>query len=154
MKAGPHPDVLSGGVLFALAAGYGSFALRIPAAAREPGPRFVPIGLAIVLAVMALRILVSGLRASRATGDPSAESATASDRVTAASWRRPGLAAAMTVLYAAALQPLGFAPSTLAYVAGVTALFSAERWLLIVVPLLVTSALYLFFDVALGVRLP
>jgi hypothetical protein len=60
----------------------------------------------------------------------------------------------MTILYAALFQPLGFTVSTLAYSAVLTGLFTDERKLLLSMPVLVTAALYLFFSMALGVRLP
>lgn len=150
MRAGPHPDTWSGGALLALAIGYGCLALRIPGADREPGPRFFPLVLAVLLAIVAVQIVVSGLRARGATDLSTARGAVPMS----AEWVRPGLAAAMTVLYAGVLHPLGFLPSTVAYVAGVTALFSSDRRLLLIVPPVVALSLHLFFDVALGVRLP
>ena len=49
---------------------------------------------------------------------------------------------------------LGFALATLAYAAAVTRVFTTDRRLLVGVPLVVTLALFVFFRVALGVRLP
>ena len=66
----------------------------------------------------------------------------------------PSLAALATIAYAALFQPLGFVLSTLAYSGYLTSLFTEDRKLRAAVPVLVTLALFIFFRLALGVRLP
>lgn len=68
--------------------------------------------------------------------------------------RLPWIAAALTLFYALLLEPVGFAPSTLAYSAAMTFLFGRRGWALALAPVLLTLALYLFFRAGLGVRLP
>jgi hypothetical protein len=155
MRAWPHPDVLSGAALLFVAAGYGYIALGIPSGEHDPGPRFLPIVLAAALGGIAVFIIVSSLRAVGAGATPPTPAGpTEVHRREFAAWTRPLLAAVMTAAYAWSLQPLGFAVSTVAYVAAITAMLSTARTQLLIVPPLVTLALYVFFDVALGVRLP
>lgn len=67
---------------------------------------------------------------------------------------RPWIAFLATVVYALLFEPLGFVLSTAVFSAVVTALFTRERQWLLAVPTLVTIALFVFFRVALQVRLP
>ena len=136
-----HQDVVSGGALLALAVGYGSVALTIPPGEGEPGPAFLPVALGLALAVLSLAIVRNGLRAS---DPPNA------DRPAYRAW----LATLATLAYAALFQPMGFVLSTLAYSTAVTLLFSRDRGHLLLVPPVVTLLIYVFFRVALGVRLP
>ena len=55
-------DVVSGGVLLLVAVAYGLGATRIPSQAGEPGPGFMPMALALLLAALSLAITVGGLR--------------------------------------------------------------------------------------------
>jgi putative tricarboxylic transport membrane protein len=65
------------------------------------------------------------------------------------------LTIALTALYVAMFQVLGFALSTWLYTFSVTALFRRDRWLyLVVVPIVSTTLIYLLFRIGLGVRLP
>lgn len=107
--------------------------------------------LAGLLGALALSVLVGGLRSSGRAEPPATRTPSAPRREES---RGPWLAALATILYAALFQPLGFALSTLAYSAVLTALFTDERKLRLGVPVLVTAALYLFFSAILGVRLP
>lgn len=140
-------DVVSGGVLLAVALGYGAAALRIPGQDGEPGPGFLPLVLAVLLAALSVWIISSGLRSAEPA---EVETPDRGPRWTSGPW----LAGLATVLYVALFQPLGFVLSTLAYSGAVTSLFTGDRKLRFMVPALVTLALYLFFRVALGVRLP
>jgi putative tricarboxylic transport membrane protein len=134
-------------VLLAIAFGYGAAALRIPGQDGEPGPGFLPLGLAVLLAGLSVWIIWSGLRSAEPAG---VETPDGGPRSTSG----PCLAGLATVLYVALFQPLGFVLSTLAYSGAVTSLFTRDGKLRFIVPALVTLALYLFFRVALGVRLP
>ena len=133
-------DVLSGGLLLLVALGYGTFALGIPAGDGEPGPGFLPLVLAVLLAALSVAIIVGGLK-TRAEAAPDLRT-------------RPLLAALATVAYVALFQPVGFLVSTAAYSAAVTRLFTQDRRMLVAVPVGVTVALFAFFRLALGVRLP
>ena len=154
-----NDDVLSGGVLLLVAVGYGIVALGIPAGDGEPGPSFMPLLLSVALAGLSAVIVVAGLRRSAAAPAPgtSAEPDTAiapDDGTETDLPKRPWLAALATVVFVALFQPLGFAVSTAVYCAAVTRLFSTDRRMLITVPVAVTGALFVFFRLVLGVRLP
>jgi putative tricarboxylic transport membrane protein len=133
---------MSGTVLIVVAVAYGAIALRIPGGEGEPGPGFLPLVLAALLGAVSLGIVLSGLK--KESREP----------VKSALGARPWLAALATVAYAALFQPVGFTLSTLAYVAAVTRLFTHDRRVLVAVPIVVTLALFSFFRLALGVRLP
>ena len=149
-------DAWSGALLLALAAAYGLAAGTIGPGDGEPGPGFVPSVLAKLLAALAVWIIASGLRQARGTDDdapetPPAEAARPTGRgAPVRSW----LAALASVAYVALFQPLGFVPSTLAYAAALAGLFTRDRRYLVTVPVGVTLALFVFFRLALGVRLP
>jgi len=144
---GVPADAASGGVLLAVAVGYGVAAMRIPAQEGEPGPGFLPLGLAVLLGALSVWIVWSGFRGA---SPPGAAVSDGGARWTSGPW----LASLATVLYVLLFQPLGFVLSTLAYSGAVTGLFTSDRKLRALVPVFVTLALYLFFRVALGVRLP
>ena len=137
-----HPDVVSGTALMVVAVVYGAMALRIPGGEGEPGPGFLPLTLAVLLAAVSLGILWGGVKK------------TSSEPTEATFGARPWLAALATVAYAALFQPVGFTLSTLAYSVAIARLFTHDRRMLVVVPIGVTLALFSFFRLALGVRLP
>lgn len=149
-------DVVSGGVLLLVAVAYGVGATRIPSQAGEPGPGFMPMALAALLAALSVAIVVGGLRRRGDTdvdgGEPTEdEPGSAGSRSREA---KPWLASIATIAYAALFQPLGFVLSTLAYSGYLTSLFTEDRKLRVSVPICVALALFVFFRVALGVRLP
>ena len=169
-------DFVSGGVLLFVAGAYGIGAMRIPSQqAGEPGPGFIPLALSVLLAVLSVAIVVGSVRRGADpegadAEDPDAEGAAdeeaegeAADPVREAPQSgggrsrkvsKPWLAALATIACAALFQPLGFALSTFAYSGYLASLFTADRKLRAAVPVLVTSALFVFFRLALGVRLP
>ncbi len=142
---GSRDDIVSGAVLLALALLYGASALRLPAGGEDPGPGFLPLVLAACLAGLSGWILVRGLRGL--SGEPMGAGP-------GSRGPRPWIAIGLTLAYAVAFQPLGFVVATLGYTAGVAALFTRSRRGILLVPPTVTILLYLFFRVALGVRLP
>lgn len=148
-----HADVFSGGALLVIAAAYGRVALGIPRGGAEPGPGALPLALAVLLAALSIGVLARGLAAGRA-GARQARPAEPPEPGDAAARLGPWLAAAATLAYAGLFEPLGFVPATLAYTAIVTRLFGGRRRALIVAPVGVTLALFAFFRLALGVRLP
>jgi len=107
--------------------------------------------LAGLLGALALSVLVGGLRGAGRLDSSLTDEPSDAPREEP---RGPWLAASATILYAALFQPLGFALSTLAYSAVLTALFTDEWKSRLGVPVLVTAALYLLFSVTLSVRLP
>ena len=152
-----HRDLISGGVLAAVAVAYFAATLGMPVGQGEPGPSFVPRVLAVALFMLGLATVVGGVtssRRARALGDEPTDGppATAGQPPEVKkAWQAVGLTAAYVMLF----EPLGFALSTLAYTFGVTVLFQRERSsLLFIVPPLCTLAIYLFFRVGLGARLP
>ena len=153
-------DVVSGGVLLLVAVAYGLGAMRIPSQAGEPGPGFMPMALALLLAALSLAIAVGGLR-RRVRTDANGEAPSDPPRTVSASAgslsrdaAKPWRASIATIAYAALFQPLGFVLSTLAYSGYLTSLFTEDRKLRVSVPIFVALALFVFFRVALGVRLP
>lgn len=141
-------DTISGGALLGLALLYFRAAWNLPAGRDEPGPGFLPILLSFSLALVALWILIRGLKnaaALRTNAEPEARPQP---------WK-PILAICLTALFAATFQSLGFAVSTWLYTLFVTLLFRRDRLALpLVVPVVATAMLYLLFEVGLGVRLP
>lgn len=68
---------------------------------------------------------------------------------------KPILAVAVTALFVALFQVLGFVLSTLAYTLAITLMFRWDRVLtLVVVPIVSTVFIFLLFRVGLSVRLP
>lgn len=136
-----HGDVLSGSALLLLAATYFVAARELPEGRDEPGPAFFPLLLSIVLAILALALLIEGLRASRF------------ERLH--DLGRPLLAIGLSALYVAAFEKLGFILSTWLYSLAVTSMFRRDRRLLLLtVPTLSTVAIYLLFEIGLGLRFP
>jgi len=143
-----HRDVASGGTLVAVAVAYFLGTRGMPVGQGEPGPAFLPVVLAVALFVLGFATLVGGMRAAQTETEGTEEGPRPEARK---AWLTIGL----TIGYVWLFDPLGFMLSTLAYTFGVTALFQRERSrLLYVVPPLCTLAIYLFFRVGLGARLP
>lgn len=153
-------DVVSGGVLLLVAVAYGAGATRIPSQVGEPGPGFMPLALAVLLLVLSVAIILGGIRRSADADVAGGEPIDPARRLPPSSGAhrrdvaKPWFAAIATIAYAALFQPLGFALSTLAYSGYLTSLFTEDRKLRVAVPVFVALALFVFFRVALGVRLP
>ena len=147
----PGADLASGAMLAALAAAYAAGALTIPGGTEsEPGPRLFPLVLGALLGAIGVWIAGSAWREVRGASAGAQAPPEGSPSARAGPW----LAAVATLAYAALFQPVGFTASTLAYTAAVTALFTRDRRYLVAVPVGVTLALFAFFRLALGVRLP
>ena len=139
-----------------VALAYGVVALGIPRGDGEPGPGAMPLALALLLAGLSVWILAHGLRTA---SDPGSEEEEETEVVAGPGAERmhggrAWLAASATVAYVALFQPLGFMVSTLAYTAALAWLFGRSRHTLAAVSVGVTVALFVFFRLALGVRLP
>lgn len=142
-----HADTRSGAVLAAVAIAYLVGTIGLVSDPVDAGPGLLPVVLGVLLFIFAVIILARGRR-SAATAPPAPVGAHERPRK---SW----LAAVLTLLYVLAFHPLGFAASTLAYTFSMTFLFKGDRpKYLLLVPPLSTVAIYLFFRVALGARLP
>jgi putative tricarboxylic transport membrane protein len=153
-----HADVVSGGFLLVVAVAYGFVALGIPRGDGEPGPAALPIALAALLSLLALWIVTHGLR-SGSKPEPESVPVEQTDIVASVQADRPPrggawLAALATLAYVALFQPLGFIVTTAAYAAALSWLFGRDRRILLAVPVGVTVVLFVFFRLALGVRLP
>ena len=150
-----YPDVVSGSVLLFVAIGYGVIALGIPRGGGEPGPGALPLALAVLLAALSGWILVRGLRAPPS---PAVSGGQERPRPSASVERgqstRPWLAALATLGYVALFQVLGFVLGTLAYTYVLAWLFGRDPRFIVAVPVGVTTVLFVFFRLALGVRLP
>jgi putative tricarboxylic transport membrane protein len=142
MKAKSRRDVASGSVLFLVALLYFIGTWGLPAGKDEPGPAFFPVLLSCALMLLALSILRQGMKAET------------EDAPSHTPWK-PILAVAVTALFVALFQVLGFVLSTLAYTLSITLMFRRDRILtLVVVPIVSTVFLFLLFRIGLGVRLP
>ena len=146
-------DVASGGVLLLVALAYGAGATRIPAQVGEPGPGFIPLTLAGLLAALAIAIIVGGVKNGAGRGAKGNGSSGGAGGVFAAAGR-PWFAAPATIVFAALFEPLGFVVSTLGYSGYLTSLFTEDRKHRVAVPVFVVTVLFVFFRLALGVRLP
>ncbi len=139
-----HRDIVSGAALFVVALVYYTGTRNLPAGQGEPGPAFFPIILAIVLGGAGLSILFQGIK----------KTAEKKQEPRYGFWKS-GLTVVLTAVYVAVFQALGFAVSTWLYTFSVTMMFQRGRWLLlVVVPLVSTTLIYLLFRIGLGVRLP
>jgi hypothetical protein len=140
--------MISGGALLGLALLYFRAAWDLPAGRDEPGPGFLPILLSLSLALVALWILVGGLKKQAVLGTNAESGAPPKP------WKTI-LALGLTAVFAATFHNLGFAISTWLYTLFVTLLFRRDRLAFpLVVPVFTTAAIYLLFEVGLGVRLP
>jgi putative tricarboxylic transport membrane protein len=135
-------DIISGCALFLLALLYFTGTWSLPAGNDEPGPAFFPVLLSVALMLLALSIILQGMKA-KAEEAPSHKP-----------WK-PLLAIAVTALFVVLFQSLGFVLSTLAYTLAITMMFRSEKkFTLVVVPIVSTVFIFLLFRVGLGVRLP
>ena len=145
-----HPDRRLGLGLLALGTGYLAAAFLIS----EPeggyaavGPRVFPIGIGIALVAGSLWI------AFRASG-PGDTSALA-DRPAPADWRAVAPSAFVFLAYILLLEPIGYLPSTTAFIAFEARLLGSRRWGRdLVASLVVTVSVYALFSLLLGLRLP
>ena len=145
-------DIVSGGVLAGLSVWYFVMTLAFPQGRGEPGPAFMPQVVAGLLFLVAVSILVGGIRAQR-TRKPATVDGDDLDAMERP-WA-PWAAMAGTVAYAVAFIPAGFWISTLLYAAFIAWIFRARSWfMLIVIPAASTGIIFLLFRVLLGSRLP
>ena len=146
-----HRDVASGGVLVGVSVAYFLGTLAMPVGQGEPGPAFLPRVLSAALFVLGLATLVEGVRSTRGARVGADENLTGPTPEGRKAWA----AVALTFAYVGLFSPLGFVLSTLGYTLGIAILFRRDRSrLLWLVPPLCTLAIYLFFRVGLGARLP
>jgi putative tricarboxylic transport membrane protein len=131
-------------VVFALVAVNEARKLRV-GTLTNPGPGFVPLCLAVALALVALLLLWRALRES-ATPALSAEPG---ER-----WKPVATLVALAA-YTFALEPLGFVLATAALLFFFFRVLDGQRWWIALASAVVVSALsYLLFARALHVRLP
>jgi len=131
-------------VLFALLAVNEARKLR-PGTLTNPGPGFVPVCLAVALALVALLLLWRALR-EPATPAPPAEPG---ER-----WK-PVASLIALAAYTFALEPLGFVLATAALLFFFFRVLDGQRWWVALASAVVVSVLsYLIFAHALHVRLP
>ncbi len=131
-------------VVFALLAVNEARKLRV-GTLTNPGPGFVPLCLAVALALVALLLLWRALRES-ATPALSAEPG---ER-----WKPVATLVALAA-YTFALEPLGFVLATAALLFFFFRVLDGQRWWIALASAVVVSALsYLLFARALHVRLP
>ena len=140
--------------MLVVAVAYGVVALGIPGGDGEPGPGALPIALAILLAGLSVWILARGFCAASGRGSGEETETVAGEAAEKTHRGRAWLAALATLAYVAFFQPLGFMVSTLAYTTVLAWLFGPDQRVFVAVPVGVTVALFVFFRLALGVRLP
>lgn len=146
--AGRQRDFWLGVCLLLFALGYAWLAFHLPVRALRGevvGPDLFPKLLAAVLAVLALPLVVQGLRyrgESRARG-------------AAGEWGRAALVIGLMLAYVWALPRIGFLLATPAYLGVTIRLAGAERWLAILgAALAITAAVFLSFATLFAVPLP
>lgn len=112
---------------------------------RHPGPGFLPFGLALVLACLALALILSSRSPGRSSLPFWAER----------TWVRPLLGVIIFLLYAFFLNYLGFIATTLLFLVSWMWVIERIRWAtLLSISLGVTAVLYLIFEFFLEVPLP
>jgi high-affinity Fe2+/Pb2+ permease len=141
-------DRIAGAALLALAVAFSAGALRQWAYWGEngPGPAFLPFWLGLVMAILAVMLLVSGLRSpdSSEAWLPSGESL-----------RRLVLVLAITVAFVALLGVLGMTIATVLFLVVLIRYLDHQRWLVALAVALAVAALnYVVFTRWLGVPLP
>ena len=127
-------DAVSGAILASIAVVYYLDARSLP-----EGPAFFPTLLAGALFTLSVTIFIRGSRPG-ALALPDA--------------RKPILGIVLVGIYAALFERVGFLPATLGYTATVAWLAGARGRRAIIIPLSITTFIYVVFDVALGVPLP
>lgn len=112
---------------------------------RHPGPGFLPFGLALVLACLALSLILSSRSPGRSSLPFWAER----------TWVRPLLGVIIFLLYAFFLGYLGFIATTLLFLISWMWVIERIRWATILsISVGVTGVLYLIFEFFLEVPLP
>ena len=128
------------GVFFAL----GALKLKL-GAFRNPGPGFIPLGIALLLLLFSLFTLAKGL--IRPTG-----------RTREIPWKRPALLIGAVFLYGLLLPIIGFLPATfilMAILLGLLMKVEKRRWLYVLLFSAVTAlGAWLVFSVFLRVPFP
>lgn len=146
-------ETVSGTALLLVSGAYAWHASTLPQGQDEPGPAFLPMVLAVLLALVAAAILAGGVARSRSDSLVLDDGGVA--RVDPTRRYEPWIAIAVTFLYAVAFIPLGYWISTLLYSFAITWLFRRDRpGVLVLVPAISTGMIYLLFRVLLGARLP
>jgi hypothetical protein len=144
-------DSIVSTLLLLLAGWYYLQARALPAGrSGDPGPAFLPTLLALSLAILGILLLIRSLKATVIV--PPEEPNGRSSRT----WRA-WLTITLSVLYTVVFIPLGFALSTWLYTLALSLMFTRARegWAIpLIAPFLTTGAIYFFFRIALGVRLP
>jgi len=112
-----------------------------------PGMGFLPFWLAVLMAVLSVLLLFdASVRKSVSAGNPFP---------TPQALRNVGLVIAGLGVFIAVLPAIGFAVSTVLYIAFLLAIVQKAPWLKsAIVALLSTGGLYLVFEILLEVKLP
>ena len=130
-------------VLFVLSAGYlaGAFLISEPAGQSAAiGPRAFPVAIGIGLVAASLWV---GLTATEPREPPSID------------WRVAALSALAFLAYLALLEPVGYLPATVAFIATESRLLGSRAWLRdLIVSIVITASVYTVFNLLLGIRLP
>ncbi len=113
---------------------------------KHPGPGFLPFGLAIVLILFSLILILNSMPKKGSTPAPFWPHR---------AWLRPLLGVAILILFALAVEWLGFLITTFIFLVIWMGVIERVRWLTIVsVSIGTTAALYLIFGLFLDVPLP
>jgi putative tricarboxylic transport membrane protein len=147
-------DTLFAGLVLAAGIVYEAMALWMPRGRiGQPGPGFFPMIVGAVLILTATACLVQALMARR-TADPtiqSADSPVSGNRQTVKVWFLIGF----LILYAVAVQPVGFPIALLLFLVAAIWVFGYRKWLpTLGIATLLTAISYLTFVVWLKVPLP
>lgn len=145
-----HASVAAAVILLGLA-GYILFEVRkLPfGSLRVPQTAFFPSMLAGLLLLFALVALLLALRQTESESGP------APQRIDAEGWSRLGATLAALVVFALALEPIGYLPSTFILMVLLLRAIEAQKWPVVLSVALLTSLLsYFIFARMLGVPLP
>lgn len=143
-------DMITGVVLLVLSGFVTREAwLMPPSATFGPGSGFLPFWLGLILAVLALILLATAWR-RRATAEDGVSPFPGTKALIAIGAVLGGLAAYITLL-----EVVGFILDTFLYVTFLLGVVMRERWLrTLLVSVATTAALYVIFQLLLGVSLP
>lgn len=159
---GKHSDIWIGGGLLAFCVFAAWRTLRIPAVGTgtSAGPAFIPwlmIGAIVVLALaMMARAAVTGRAATpKADNSPEDQDDVAGTRAGRGAMIRIAVFVALLVAYAALFMTLGYLVTTLVvFISGMFLLGERRPLVLVVVPAIITTAIYYGFTELLQVWLP
>ncbi|MFD2236022.1 tripartite tricarboxylate transporter TctB family protein [Aureimonas populi] len=137
-------DIIAGGIFLAIAATFGFISLGYEMGTPlRMGPGFIPLTLAIILAILGVVIIVSGIRKNETV------------ETSPVSWTGSALVVASLVIFGVFARQLGLVPIVFLCTA-LTAFASRNNTLLSALTIAAAMSIlcYLIFKIGLGITLP